>query len=410
MQQNWAGNVTFSTPDVVAPRSVDEVAAVVAAADAVAVVGTGHTFNRAADGPQRVSVADLLVDLDVDHDAMTVTVSAGWTYSRLAAGLAAEGLALANLASLPDISIGGAIASATHGSGRGLGNLATAVAAVELVTADGTVRWLRRGATDFAGVVASMGCLGVVTRVVLDVEPAYRMRQRFVAGLPWSAVEEHLPAVMDLGYSVSVLTPWHSDDVMWLWVKERVDAGPGVGTSTPFGGVALTRHHDPDVLNPQLGVPGPWHERLPHFRVGARPRPGQELQSEWFVAADRWQDAVLALREVGERLAPAINVTEIRWVAADDLWLSPQYEQDTVALHVTWHRDREQDVERAIPIAHEALSPFDARVHLAKMTPVRAVDMARLYPRHADFVDLGNRLDPERVFRNAWANRVLFDV
>lgn len=408
MDRNWAGNVTFTTGEVASPRTVDEVAALVAGAASVAVVGTGHAFNRAADGPVRMTVADIVGDVEVAEDRATVTVPAGWTYTRLAARLHADGLALANLASLPDISIGGAIASATHGSGRSLGNLATAVAAVELVTADGVVRWLRRGDEQFAGVVAGMGCLGVVTRVVLDVEPTYEVRQRFLRDLPWSAVEEDLPAVMDLGYSVSVLTPWHSPTVSWLWVKERVDAGPGIGTSTPFGGVALDDQHDPGVLTPQLGVPGPWHERLPHFRTGARPRPGPELQSEWFVAADRWRDAVQAMREIGPRLAPAINVTELRWVAADDLWLSPQYGQDTLAVHITWHRDQEQDVQRAIPIVHEALSPLGARVHLAKMTPVRAADMARLYPRHADFVDLANLLDPSGVFRNAWAARVLF--
>ena len=410
MDSNWAGNVTFTAPDVMAPPTVEAVAAAVAAAESVAVVGTGHAFNRAADGPVRLTVAALEHDLEVADDGQKVVVPAGWTYSRLAARLAPHGLALANLASTPDISIGGAVASATHGSGRSQGNLATAVAGLELVTADGEVRWLRRGDDDFAGAVVAMGCLGVVTRVELDVEPAYEMRQRFFSDLPWSAVEDHLPAVMDLGHSVSVLTPWDAPTVAWLWVKERVDAGSGIGASTPFGGVALDRDHDADVLTPQMGVAGQWHERLPHFRVGARPRPGPELQSEWFVAGVRWGEAVAVLRAIGPTLTPAINVAEIRWVAADDLWLSPQYEQDTVALHITWHRDREQDVARAIPLVHEALAQFDARVHLAKMTPVTAREMAQRYPRHADFVALADRLDPHGVFRNPWSGRVLFDI
>lgn len=408
MRENWAGNVTFTASGTIAPDTVDEVAEVVSHADAVAVLGTGHAFNRAADGPLQLSVADLDLDIEVDHDAGTVTVAAGWTYSRLARSLSQHGLALANLASLPDISIGGAIASATHGSGRGQGNLATAVAALELVTADGSVSWLRRGDPDFAGAVVAMGCLGVVTRVVLDVEPAYEMRQRFCTDLPWEAVEDHLPGVMDLGYSVSVLTPWHTPTVSALWVKERVDAGPGIGTATPFGGVALTEHHDLDVLNPQLGVPGPWHERLPHFRVGARPRPGPELQSEWALAIDQWPEVARALRAIGPRLVPAINVAELRWVAADDLWLSPQYEQDTVAVGITWHRDQEVAVERAIPIVAETLAPFGARAHLAKMTPTTAADMARLYPRHDDFVALADEFDPAGKFRNAWSRSVLF--
>ena len=190
-----------------------------------------------------------------------MTCSAWLKYGELAEALAAHGVALHNLASLPHISIAGAIATATHGSGDANGNLATAVRAVELVTSDGEVLTVARGEPDFDGLVVGLGALGVVTRVTLDVEPAYEVRQRVFEGLSWDALHEHFDEITASGYSVSVFTRW-GETVDQVWIKSRVTDAPEQERDELFGAVAATvdRHPilglDPVNCTPQLGVPG----------------------------------------------------------------------------------------------------------------------------------------------------------
>jgi xylitol oxidase len=212
----------------------------VAGASRLRVLGSRHSFNDIADSEELVSLDRLPAGVVVDHAAGTVSCSGAVRYGELAEALAAEGLALANLASLPHISVAGAVATGTHGSGDANGNLATAVAGLELVTASGDILTASRGGPDFDGLVVGLGALGVVTRVTLDVEPAYQVRQRTFEGLAWPSLFEHLDAVTAAGYSVSLFTRW-GEAVEQVWVKSRVTGEPERWASLPAAARSCSR-------------------------------------------------------------------------------------------------------------------------------------------------------------------------
>jgi xylitol oxidase len=407
---NWAGNHRYRGR-LHRPSTLEQLAELVAAAPEVRVLGSRHSFTDIADAAELVSLDDLPAEVAVDHDAGTVTLSAGLRYGELAAALEPEGVALGNLASLPHISVAGAVATATHGSGDANGNLATAVAGLELVTSSGELRRAVRGDPDFDGLVVGLGAVGAVTRITLDVEPAYQVRQRVFEGLAWDALLEHFDEVTSAGYSVSTFTRW-GGAVEQVWVKSRVTDEPEQLRAELFGAMPATvdRHPilelDPVNCTPQLGVPGPWAERLPHFRMGFTPSAGDELQSEYLVPRGHAAAAIEALRRLAGPLRPVLQVSELRTVAADRLWLSPQQGQDTLAVHFTWHPDRAA-VDRVLRQVEAALAPFGARPHWGKIFLAEAAAVAPLYPRLPDFVALAERLDPRGAFRNAWLRRRL---
>jgi xylitol oxidase len=375
----------------------------------VRVLGSRHSFTDIADSDQLVSLDALPADVAVDRDAGTVSFGAALRYGELAETLHEEGVALRNLASLPHISVAGAIATATHGSGDRNGNLATAVAALELVTSDGEVARARRGDPDFDGMVVGLGALGAVRRLTLDVEPAYEVRQRVFEGLAWDTLHEHFDAITSAGHSVSVFTRWGETDQ--VWVKSRVEPGtPEDVRPDLFGAPAATvdRHPilgiDPVNCTPQLGRPGRWSDRLPHFRMGFTPSAGEEIQSEYIVPRADARDAIDAVRALGDAVRPVLQVSEIRTIAADRLWLSPQYGTDTVAIHFTWTREPEP-VRHAVERVEAALAPFGARPHWGKLFAAGADTIAERYERLPGFRALASRLDPRGAFRNAWLER-----
>jgi xylitol oxidase len=397
--KNWGGNYTFRAEQVHRPATVDELRAIVARARRIRVLGTRHTFNDMPDSAELVTLAELPADVVVGEG--TVTCGAGLRYGDLAEALDREGLALHNLASLPHISLAGAIATATHGSGERHGNLATAVAGLELVTSDGDVVTFARGDPEFEGVVVGLGALGAVTRLTLDVEPAYEIRQRVFEGLSWEALSEHFDAISASGYSVSMFTRW-GEDVDQVWVKSREDEPSELFGARP---ATVERHMIPGVdpvnCTAQLGVPGPWWDRLPHFRMGFTPSAGDEIQSEYHLPREHGLAGIEAVRALGDVLRPVLQVAEIRTIAADRLWMSSQYERDTVAIHFTWTRDQAA-VERALVELEAALAPFGARPHWGKLFLAPA---GGLYARSADFLALAARLDPRGAFRNEWLER-----
>jgi alditol oxidase len=406
-ERNWAGNVRYSASRTHHPASIDELRAIVASAPAVRALGSRHSFNEIADAAQHVSLNRLPRELTIDRDAGTVTCSSWLTYAELAPRLDAEGLALGNLASLPHISLAGAIATATHGSGDRSGNLATAVAGLELVTSDGSLRTLARADPDFAGAVVGLGATGVVTRVTLDAEPSYGLRQYVYEDLPWSSVERHLDEIARAGDSVSIFTRWGASAGA-LWVKRRdpapagplFDARPATRQLHPIAGA------DPAACTAQLGVLGPWFERLPHFRPGFTPSAGDELQSEYLLDRRDAGAAIEAVRSLSREIDPLLHVSEIRTIAADALWMSPQQGRETIALHFTWRRDPER-VAGLIGVLEAALAPLEPRPHWGKLFAAGAAELRRRYPLLEDFERLLARLDPRGAFRNAWLERVL---
>ena len=396
--RNWAGTYEYRARTVHRPVSVEELQELLAGAPRIRVLGSRHSFSDIADSEELVTLDGLPSDVEVGEG--TVTVPGHMRYGDLAERLKHEGLALHNLGSLPHISIAGAIATATHGSGDGNGNLATAVAALELVTSAGERLTARRGDPDFDGLVVSLGALGAVTRVTLDVEPAYAIAQRVFEGLRWDAV----PDVFGAAYSVSVFTRW-GETTDQVWIKARGEppqelpgARPATADVHPLPGM------DPVNCTRQLGLTGAWSDRLPHFQMGFTPSAGEEIQSEYLVRREHAVEAIAAVRALGDAIRPALQVTEIRTIAADRLWMSPQYGQDTAGIHFTWKREPEL-VTRLVAALEVVLAPFAARPHWGKLFLAGAATIADRYERLPDFVALTQRLDPRGAFRNDWLER-----
>jgi xylitol oxidase len=406
---NWAGNYRYRAGELHRPATVEQLQEVVAGAARVRVLGSRHSFTDIADAAELVTLEGLPADVALDREAGTVSLTAGLRYGELAEALQREGAALHNLASLPHISVAGAVATATHGSGDANGNLATAVAGLELVTSSGELLTVARGDPDFDGLVVGLGALGAVTRLTLDVEPAYQVRQRVFEGLAWDALYEHFDEITAAGYSVSVFTRW-GEAVDQVWVKRRVTGDPERVDDELFGAPAATvdRHPiielDPVNCTRQLGVPGAWWDRLPHFRMGFMPSAGAELQSEYLVPRRHAATAIGAVRALADLVRPVLQVSELRTVAADRLWLSPQYREDTVAIHFTWHPDP-AGVRRALVELEAALAPCQARPHWGKVFVADAAAIAPRYERLPDFRRLADRLDPRGAFRNPWLTR-----
>jgi xylitol oxidase len=406
---NWAGNVTFSARRIHRPASVAELQRLVAGSERIRALGSGHSFSRLADTPgDLVSVAGLPKIVSVDAGRATVTVSAGLTYAELAPQLHAAGYALRNLGSLPHISIAGTCATGTHGSGDSNGNLATAVSALEMITAEGDVLSLSRGAGGgrFSGAVVGLGALGIVTSLSLDIVPAFDVRQYVYEQLPREQLDEHFAGIFASAYSVSFFTDWRSSPVNRVWLKQRAGADDTPGLALRRYGARPAdgpRHPVPGLpavnCTQQMGVPGPWHERLPHFLPDFTPSVGDELQSEYLLPRQSAVSALRAIDGIRDRVAPVLQVAEIRTVAADELWMSPSYQQDSVAFHFTWIND----VPAVLPVlagVEAQLAPFGARPHWGKLFGTSPEAMRGLYGRLPDFRQLLRDLDPAGKFRN----------
>ncbi|HET9901525.1 MAG TPA: D-arabinono-1,4-lactone oxidase [Actinomycetes bacterium] len=414
---NWAGNYVYRAEHLHRPRTLEELQEIVAVASSVHVLGSRHSFNGIVDAAELISLEALHAQetlharVVVNREARTVSFGAGLKYGELTERLNDEGVALHNLASLPHISVAGAVATATHGSGNRNGNLATAVAGLELVTSSGELLHVSRGDADFDGIVVGLGALGAVTRITLDVEPAFEVRQRVFEGLDWTALYENFDDITSSGYAVSIFTLFGAA-VDQVWVKSRTDEAERIDGDL-FGATpaAVDRHPilgiDPTPCTPQLGRTGPWWDRLPHFRMGFTPSAGEELQSEYVLPREHAVPALESVRALAERIRPLLLVCEIRTVAADELWMSMNYEQDSVGLHFTW-KPEQGAVEELLVDLERALSPFDARPHWGKLFLADAAAIAQLYPRHANFVALAGRLDPRGAFRNAWLDACVF--
>jgi len=406
---NWAGNVTFGAERFHRPASVPELQHLVARSRRVRALGTGHSFNRLADSPgDLVSVAGLPRLIEVDTPNAAVTISAGLRYGEVATALNQAGRALRNLGSLPHISVAGACTTGTHGSGDTNGNLATAVSGLELVTADGDLVTVSRDADPgrFCGTVVGLGALGIVTRLTLDTVPAFNVRQYVYEGMPYEQVAEHFDEIASSAYSVSLFTDWRSPRIRQAWLKRRADAVDSPAPEPRWMGGRLAdgpRNPVPGMpasyCTEQLGVPGPWHERLPHFRLEFVPSSGDELQSEYLLPRAGAIDALQALDQIAGRLAPVTHIAEIRTIAPDDLWLSPSYRRDSVAFHFTWINDWPA-VAPVLAQVEERLAPLHARPHWSKLFGISPETLGRLYPRLGDFRRLMHGCDPAGKFRN----------
>ena len=405
---NWAGNITFGAARHHAPASIEELQVLAAGSDRMRVLGTGHSFNRLADTTgDLISVAGLPKVVEVDAARRSVTVAAGMRYGELGSPLQRQGWALPNLGSLPHISVAGAVSTGTHGSGDALGSLSSAVRALQLVTTAGEVATLDRDrdGDTFPGAVVALGALGILTHVTLDLVPAFEVRQYVYDDLPYAQLVEHLDEILSAGYSVSVFTTWRAPLRAQVWLKRRAGdhadepASRWLGARLADGPRHPLTGKSPEACTQQLGEPGPWHERLPHFRLDFTPSSGEELQSEFFVARDSAVEALSAVARMADTVEPVLQTAEIRSVAPDDLWLSPSYRRDSVALHFTWIADTEA-VTPVVTAVEKALAPFGARPHWGKVTSMKPSVVSSHYERADDFVALAGRFDPCGALRN----------
>jgi xylitol oxidase len=409
-RMNWSGNYHYSTDKVFQPETLREVQEAVRSVAGVRALGTRHSFNGIADSTVAQISTLKLRDVVVDAKARTATVGAGIRYGDLAVILDKQGWALHNMASLPHISVGGACATATHGSGRGNGNLATAVRGIEFVAADGAVHRLTRekDGERFEGAVVGLGALGVVTSMTLEVQPRYDMTQVVYQDLPFAELEHHFGEIMGAGYSVSLFTDWQGGKAGEVWIKRRVDQGGAAAPAAEFYGARLATKklhpildHHAEACTDQMNLVGPWYERLPHFKLNFTPSSGQEIQTEFFVPFERGYEAVRAVETLKDEITPHLFITELRAIAADDLWMSMAYQRPSLAIHFTWKPETEA-VLRVVPLIEAKLKPFGARPHWAKVFTMGTAEIAPLYPRMGEFRELVKSFDPQGKFENRY--------
>lgn len=414
--ENWAGNIHYSTDRVLSPADLNEVREAVKKCSKLRALGSRHSFNRIADSDANQVSLEHLNQIDIDEKARTVTVGAGVRYGQLAPVIDAKGYALHNLASLPHISVAGAIATATHGSGMHNGNLATPVRALEIVTANGDVLNLSRDkdGDQFAAAVVHLGVVGVVTRVMLDLQPTFQVAQTVYQDLSFSELEHNFDGIFGAGYSVSLFTDWQNHRATQVWIKRRL--APGETHSSPelfYNARRATEKLHPITGHPaescteQMGIPGPWYQRLPHFKMEFTPSSGRELQTEYFVPREHGYEAILAVEKLKAKITPHLFVTELRTIAADDLWMSTAYKRDSLAIHFTW-KPEWSAVKQILPQIEAQLKPFGPRPHWAKLFTIPPQQLQGEYMRLADFKEFVSKHDPNGKFRNEFIESNLY--
>ncbi len=414
--KNWAGNIEYSTSKVVYPSSTSQVQELVKKYSKLKVLGTRHCFNRIADSRDLFfSVKNMNKVVSLDTNNNSVTVEAGIKYGELAPSLHEKGYALHNLASLPHISVAGACTTATHGSGVKNGNLASSVLAFELVDANGNVHQLskEKDGEQFDAAVVGLGALGIITKMTLKMQPTFMVRQYVYEHLPLAELKENFKEIMSAGYSVSLFTDWTKENINEVWVK-KLDK-EGEAPKDFFGATPATKNLHPiaelsaENCTEQMGVPGAWHERLPHFKMGFTPSSGKELQSEYFVPFEDAVKAILTIQKMGKQISPHLFISEIRTIDADDFWMSPCRKQPSVAIHFTWKQDWPA-VSKLLPLIEKELAAFNVKPHWGKLFTVAPKVLASRYEKFEDFRKLATQYDPTGKFRNDFLNKHVYAV
>lgn len=416
---NWSGNLTYGTSNIHYPATAAEVQSIVQQSWRIKALGSRHSFNNIADSNEQfISLERLNKIVLLDRTANTVTVEAGMRYGELAPYLHKNGYALHNLASLPHLTIAGAIATATHGSGIMNGNLSTGVSAIEFVNANGDLITLSKNnyGGQFYGAVVALGAIGILTKITLDLLPAFDMQQLVYLNLPMKELVQNFNAIASAGYSVSLFTNWKNHLVNEVWIKNIVKPDhANVSLQDLFGAVAATKNMHPlenesaENCTDQMGIAGPWFDRLPHFKMGFKPSAGEELQSEYFVDIAYAYDAIMAVEKLKEKISPHLFVSEIRTIAADQLWMSPCYKKTCVAIHTTWKREQET-VMQLLPLMEARLEPFKPVPHWGKLFTMTPQLLQSRYEKLDDFKQLVHTFDPEGKFQNDYLSNLLYST
>ncbi|MDQ0062564.1 FAD-binding protein [Paenibacillus harenae] len=413
--RNWAGNYRYSAAELFEPERMEQLQEWVEKRHKVRALGSRHSFNSIADTPgSLLSLKKMNQVLELDRSRGTVTVEGGIRYGELARYLHANNYGLHNLASLPHITIAGACATGTHGSGDRNGILATAVRSVEIVTSSGeAVIYTRGEQLEADGAIVALGALGIVSKLTLDIVPSFEISQQLFENLALSRLESHFDDVFSSAYSVSLFTDWSSDHFNQVWLKRLASEDDAFVEDDFYGATRATAplHPVPGIsaepCSEQLGKRGPWHERLPHFRMEFTPSAGEELQSEYFVPRSHAYAALEAIYKIREHIAPHLYISEVRTIASDQMWMSPSYNRDSIGIHFTW-KPYYEAVERVLPIIEAALEPYEVRPHWGKLFTMAPERLKSLYEKRLDFQILAASCDPQGKFRNSFLDLYLW--
>lgn len=415
--KNWAGNVEYSTDKIYYPKTVEEVQQLVKKYSKLKQLGTRHCFNRIADSTdQIIGLKNLDQIIALDEKALTITVGSGIKYGQLGPYLHEQGFALHNLASLPHISVAGACITATHGSGMKNGNLSTAVRAIEMVTADGETIQLSKenDEENFDAAVVGLGALGVITKVMLNIQPTFMVRQDVYQNLSFAQLKNHFDEILSAGYSVSLFTDWQNENCSEVWIKTKIEQGKDFAFGEDFfGAKRATKNVHPIIslsaenCTEQMGVPGPWYDRLPHFRMGFTPSSGKELQAEYFIPHRHAMEAIEAIGRLSKQVGPQLFISEIRTIDADDLWMSPCYKEPCVTIHFTWKQNW-TEVSKLLVIVEKELEPFNPKPHWGKLFLMSPKKLQARYEKMDDFKKIIQQYDPKGKFRNKFLDTNIF--
>lgn len=413
-QKNWVGNLQYNSKKYFQPERVGQIQELVKNSKRIKTLGSRHCFNSIADCDEtHLSLAKMNKMLAIDENEMTVTIEGGAQYSDFCVELNEAGFALPNLASLANISVVGACATATHGSGVNNQSLASSISEIELVDGNGGIITLSRqkDAEKFNGVVVNIGAIGIVTKLKLDIEKSFQVRQDLFENLSIEQLAENFDEITSSGYSVSLFTNFQKS-IRVMNIKRRIDENISDLPKEFFGATAakesINSRGIPDTnRSPQMGVSGCWFECLPHFKFSKQLIQGEEIQSEYYVERKNAVEAILALEEISNIIFPQIIVAEIRSIKADNHWLSPFYRGDSVGIHFSWKLN-EREVMKILPEIEKVLAPYKPIPHWGKLFTISREELHAYYPKMSEFIGLCEEFDPNGKFRNEYLNKYIF--
>jgi L-gulono-1,4-lactone dehydrogenase len=426
--RNWARNQRWMPAARRTPTAVSEVAQIVAdahrAGQHVKAIGAGHSFTAAAttDGVQ-VTLDRLDQVIDVDHPTGRVTVGAGIRLRRLNEVLAAAGLALPNLGDIDRQSLAGAIATATHGTGLTLGNLATTVVGMQMVTGTGDI--VKCADTDVESELlrvarVGLGALGIVTEITLQCVPAFDLRARETVEVldevldgfaEQAAAVDHfelywMPGTRRCQVKRNTRTDERrAPQPRWAYVRDK-----WLGENIGFGAVCRVGRRFP-ALTPRISrlVASAVSERDlvdRSDRVFCSPRHVHFVEMEYGVPVDHVPEAVRRVRQLTSTLpTPVLFPIEVRVSAADDIALSTGFGRTSGWIAV--HQYRGAPYEEYFAGVERIMDDYEGRPHWGKLHGQRAATLAPRYPHWQSFAAARDRLDPDRTFANPYLDRVL---
>lgn len=409
--KNWAGNLTFLAEEFIEIESIPQLQKIVEKSKKLKVLGTGHSFSEITDtNGTLISLKKIPPEIEIDPISKSVSVNAGTSYSVLSKYLESNGWALPNLASLGEITVAGAIMTGTHGSGSKNKVLSDSVIELQLVLASGDQLIInRQDFDDFAGFIVSFGSLGVVTRVKLRIIESFSMKQFVYENISISSVAKNFDEIFNSAYSVSYFGSWAENTTGQIWMKFLDQAEfPHLSPEAFGGNLANSNQHpvkinDPSPCTEQMGVTGKWLYRLPHFKLDSSAASGDEVQTEYLVDRNYVNEYIAGLSAIGNEISPRVYATEIRTMAADDLWLSGAYARDTVGFHFTWKKSKE--LASFLPKIEEVLGKHQGRPHWGKLFSTSKEQIITRYPRYQDFKNLLNRYDSNGKFSNNFIDK-----